>query len=177
MYLLCIQNDILHWNRSISWKTSIIQHLRPKISYYAEYSNWIIRMSNFLAQPNMSYQRGGAMRYTSCWYSHNITSNKYLKYFQVRGGTVMLKVYVICLSALYLHFENSIEGQTNLLAEKLMYFLATFPSSTCAVLHQALSLWFSYLQSIGWSHFKQKKIIKKIKWCRMQGIAPPTCHG
>ena len=27
---LCIQNDILHWNKPFSWKTSITPHLRPK---------------------------------------------------------------------------------------------------------------------------------------------------
>jgi hypothetical protein len=30
VFSLCTQNDILNWERPISWKTSIVQHLRPR---------------------------------------------------------------------------------------------------------------------------------------------------
>ena len=45
-----LQNQVFYTGTChISWKTSMVQHSKPKISYYQDYNIWIIR--HFLMQP------------------------------------------------------------------------------------------------------------------------------
>lgn len=56
IYMLCVQNDISHWNRSFSWESLNSMPLVAKMSWY--YQDHDIRVvPHFLARrPNVSYQ-------------------------------------------------------------------------------------------------------------------------